>query len=233
MNFKKLAIILFSTLFIISGCGKKAETPVNTASPTPSATASATATPDATSSPDATSVPDATSTPDATATPDATSAPDATATPHATSTPSATLAPAATPNKTPSPNTPAPATPAPVSVNDKMNSILQGVETPRYEVMPIDAESFESFFFVPYVDGAKAVSADALISSTAHSVCLVSLPNGTDAQSFASKVKQNADPRKWICVEAESVQVAAKGNMVLLVMSDSKTANAIINNFNK
>ena len=147
--------------------------------------------------------------------------PEKTAAPAETKAPEATKAPAAKPEQTA----------APKSAADTLSAVLSGIETPRYEIMPIDAESFESFFFVPYVQGAEAVTADALISSTAHSVCLVSLPPNVDAQNFAAQVKQKADPRKWICVEAESVQVKAKGNMVLLVMSDTKTANAIINNF--
>jgi len=200
MNIKKLAVIIFCTMFVLSGCGKKpAENP------------------------------------EVTETPAATESVQSTEKPQEEASPSAapTNAPQKTPEKTPD-KTAAPAeTAAPVSVSDKMSAILQGVETPRYEIMPIDAESFESFFFVPYVDGAEAVTADALISSTAHSVCLVSLPNSANAQSFAAQVKQNADPRKWICVEAESVQVATRGNMVLLVMSDSATANAIVSNFNK
>lgn len=139
-----------------------------------------------------------------------------------------------TPAVTPPPATPQPTSaPAASSLEEIANMALSGVETPQYEVLPIDADSFESYFFVPYVDGATAVTADALITSQAHSVCLVSLPAGVDVKSFAAQVKQNADPRKWICTEAESVQVATKGNVVLLVMSDSATANAIVANFNK
>lgn len=137
--------------------------------------------------------------------------------------------PSATPSQTEAP-TPAP-TAAPVSVEDTMNKILSGVEVPRYELVPITSENFSHFMFTDYVEGAKGFSADALISSTAHSVCLVSLPSSVNAQNFASQVKQNADPRKWICVEAEKVEAVAKGNMVLLVMSDAVTTDKIVNNF--
>ena len=130
--------------------------------------------------------------------------------------------PSATPSQTEAPT---------VSVEDTMNKILSGVEVPRYELMPITSENFSHFMFTDYVEGAKGFSADALISSTAHSVCLVSLPSSVNAQNFASQVKQNADPRKWICVEAEKVEAVAKGNMVLLVMSDAVTTDKIVNNF--
>jgi len=126
---------------------------------------------------------------------------------------------------------PAPA-PKP-SADAVLNNILSGVETPNYELVPIDSENFEYFMFTDYIEGAKGYSADALISSTAHSVCLIELPEGTNASEVAAKVKQNADPRKWVCVEAEAVEVVAKDNMVLLVMSDSATTDQIVSNFKK
>ena len=133
------------------------------------------------------------------------------------------------PTPTPAP-TPAPA-PQKKSFEEVMNNILSGVNTPNYELTPIDASNFSYYMFIDFIEGAKGVSADALISSTAHSVCLVELPEGMNAESVAAKVKQNADPAKWICVEAEAVEAVAKDNMVLLVMSDSQTTNAIVNNF--
>lgn len=135
------------------------------------------------------------------------------------------------PEKTPEPQkTPAP-TPAPQNPDEVLGKILSGVETPKYEIVPITEENFSYMMFTDYVEGAKGFSADALISSTAHSVCLVTLPEGSDVSAFANRVRKNADPRKWICVEAEKVEVVTKGNMVLLVMSDSATTDKIVNNF--
>ena len=57
------------------------------------------------------------------------------------------------------------------------------------------------------------------------------LPDGADVSGIAKQVKDNADPRKWICVEAEKVIVKTKGDLVLLVMSDTATADAIAANF--
>ena len=142
---------------------------------------------------------------------------------------SAPSSPAQTASPTSPPQTPAPAP----SAEEVINKILQGVDTPRYEITPITSENFSYMMFTDYVEGAVGFSADALISSTAHSVCLVSLPAGSDVNAFANRVRKNADPRKWICVEAEKVEVATKGNMVLLVMSDSITTDKIVNNFIK
>lgn len=143
-----------------------------------------------------------------------------------------------TADKKPAQETPAPEKAPQQSENKKtsedvIKEILTGVDTPNYELTPINSENFSYYMFIDYIEGAKGYSADALISSTAHSVCLIELPQGVDAMSVASQIKNNADPAKWICVEAEAVEVAAKDNMVLLVMSDSATTSAIVNNFRK
>ena len=114
-----------------------------------------------------------------------------------------------------------------------MNSILSGVaDLPMYQVTELTSDNFEFFTFIPYADGYKGVQADSLIGSIAHSVVLVEVPAGTDASTVAADMKANADPRKWICVEAESVQTAVKGQLVLLVMSTQAHADAIVANFN-
>ena len=101
------------------------------------------------------------------------------------------------------------------------------------ERIEADKESFEFYTFVPYVEGAEAYISEPMMGSFAHSVVLVRLPEGQNVNDFASKVKANADPRKWICVEAEAVKVSTKGNLVLLVMSSEERVNKITSKFLK
>lgn len=96
----------------------------------------------------------------------------------------------------------------------------------------LTADNFEAFTFIPYADGYRAITGDSLIGSIAHSVVIVEVPEGTDAATVAADMKANANPRKWICVEAESVQTASKGNLAILVMATQDRADAIIANFN-
>lgn len=117
------------------------------------------------------------------------------------------------------------------SLSDLMTSILSGVETPGYAITDVAAEQYPLYLFIDQPEGAQAVTADSLIGSIAHSVVLMRLPDGADVSGIAKQVKDNADPRKWICVEAEKVIVKTKGNLVLLVMSDTATADAIAANF--
>ncbi len=109
-------------------------------------------------------------------------------------------------------------------------SVKDVPDLPEYQSTALDAETFEFFSFVPYKDGYEGLAADALILSMPHSVVLVRVPE-EEAESVAEAMKQNADPRKWICVEAEKVAVDRCGGTILLVMSSGETANAILTNF--
>lgn len=113
-----------------------------------------------------------------------------------------------------------------------LSTVTAGVEVPMSFSELLTAENFESFAFVPYAEGYRGINGDAMIGSIAHSVIIVEVPEGTDAATVAADMKANANPRKWICVEAESVQTASKGNLAILVMSSQATADAIIANFN-
>lgn len=117
------------------------------------------------------------------------------------------------------------------SLSDLMGTILNGVETPNYSISELAGDSYPYMLFIDQPEGASAVSADAMIGSIAHSVVLMRLSDGSDVEGIAKQVKDNADPRKWICVEAEKTIVKTNGNLVLLVMSDTATADAIAANF--
>lgn len=119
-----------------------------------------------------------------------------------------------------------------MALSDIMTDILDGAgELPAYEVVELTEENFEFYTFIPYEEGYEAVAADALIGSIAHSVVLVRVPDGTDAAQVAADMEENANPAKWICVEAEATHVRQHGNTILLVMSSVDIANAILKNF--
>lgn len=65
-----------------------------------------------------------------------------------------------------------------------------------------------------------ALVSESGVGSIAHSVVLLRLNDAADAENVVSKVKESADPRKWLCVEAENVIVKSKGDLVVLIMSN-------------
>lgn len=127
----------------------------------------------------------------------------------------------------------APQDPASLSLEEMFEIIYSGVEDlPQLGIVEIDSENFSSYLFIEPVEGAEALASEAMISAIAHSAVLLRLPEGSDSQSVANEIRENADPRKWICVEAEKTLVTEQENMVLLVMSSSSAAEAITENFN-
>ena len=59
---------------------------------------------------------------------------------------------------------------------------------------------------------------------------MIRFDNASDAEKAKEEIKKNADPRKWICVEAEHVYVESRGDLVLLIMSND-IADQLRDNF--
>ncbi len=117
------------------------------------------------------------------------------------------------------------------SLESIMDSILEGVETPKAQTMPVEDELWENFVFVKKPEGAEAVVSEAMINAIAHSVVLVRTADAEEAETLAGEIEKNADPRKWICVEADKVAVSVHDNVILLCMSKTETCDAIVKNF--
>lgn len=135
-------------------------------------------------------------------------------------------------------NTPAPnptEAPDPINIDalaDIMTAILKDapIEAATGE-SAVEAERFSWIFGIEPIEGAEGYSSEAMINAIAHSIALLRVPEGTDAAEIAKQIEDQADPRKWICVEAEKKIVKQRGNVVLLVMSTADVADAVAQAF--
>lgn len=119
-----------------------------------------------------------------------------------------------------------------MALSEIFENILTDVaDLPAVTDIEITDENFESFLFISPIEGAEALASEGMISAIAHSAVLLRVPEGTDVDALVSEIETNANPRKWICVEAEKTIVTAHGNTILLVMSFTDTADAIAANF--
>lgn len=136
------------------------------------------------------------------------------------------------PEQTPAP-TEAPKDEANLPLEQLMEAIYADitVELPALGTMEPDSETYEFYAFTPYVDGMEALVSEALIGSIAHSVVLTRVPEGTDANEIAAQIKANMDPRKWICVEAESASVLVHDDVILMVMASKDAHDQLCANF--
>lgn len=116
-----------------------------------------------------------------------------------------------------------------------MKAIYNGVKTqmPPTTNTPITSDNVEYFLGLKSMDGIEeALASDAMMTSTAHSVCLVRVKDGTDVSKMMEDIKNNVNPQKWICVGVDKDQVIVKnqGNLILLVM-DSTAPQEIADSF--
>ncbi|MBD5551419.1 MAG: hypothetical protein HDQ96_09605 [Lachnospiraceae bacterium] len=88
-------------------------------------------------------------------------------------------------------------------------------ESSEYLIGTADIAYEESFFSIP------------MMNVQPYQCILLRLPKDADIEAAKQLIVDNADTRKWICVEAESVVVENVGNVVLFVMGDSQTTNAL------
>lgn len=122
------------------------------------------------------------------------------------------------------------------SLEGIMKSIYEGVEfeAPATAITTITADNVEYYLGLKTIDGIEeAIASEPMMSSSAHSVCLVRVKDGTDVTKMMSDIKENVNPQKWICVgvDPENVMVTNKGNLILLVM-DNTNPQGIIDSFN-
>ena len=122
------------------------------------------------------------------------------------------------------------------SLEGIMKSIYEGVEleTPATAITTITADNVEYYLGLKTIDGIEeAIASEPMMSSSAHSACLVRVKDGTDVTKMMNDIKENVNPQKWICVgvDPENVMVTNKGNLILLVM-DNTNPQGIIDSFN-
>lgn len=106
--------------------------------------------------------------------------------------------------------------------------------------IPVDLTNTDS---VKYYTGLTDTSmvkdiavSEAMIGSQAYSLVLVQVNNASDANSVANEMLNGIDQRKWVCVEADDLQVVAQDDLVMLFMvsselKDSVTSQDIVNAF--
>ena len=143
---------------------------------------------------------------------------------------------------------PAPTTAPVATVEGTMEELLNKVvEIQPVEfmggTMPIDLTdtSEDGLWNIKYntgLDNADNLTDAAvfgpMMGSMAFSMVMVRTAEGADVKAVAEGMKNGIDPRKWICVEADDLQVVSYGDVVMLIMVDSTsglTSQAFVDAF--
>lgn len=148
--------------------------------------------------------------------------------------PTATPKPKPTPTPTPKP-TPTP-TPKPTPTPTPEDSVLKGelkgiiekiysiseVELPKTGLTDVTSENKKYFLGTDNVEYVEALASEPLMGSYAHSLVLLRVKDGADVEKIKTEIKENVDPRKWICVgvEPENVIVDNIDNLIILILDN-------------
>jgi len=102
----------------------------------------------------------------------------------------------------------------------------------RMTATQITKDNMAFFLGVDNLKIDEGFAVEPMMTTQAHSVCLVRLSEGEDVEAAKAAILKNVNPYKWICVgvERDHVQVKNIGNLILLVM-DNQYDNALVKNF--
>ena len=105
------------------------------------------------------------------------------------------------------------------------------LEFPGTQITEITPDNVEYFLGTSDVKYDEAIGSEPMMSSQAHSVVLLRASEGADIEAIKTKIKENVDGRKWICVEVEEQNIITDniGNLVILIMDEN--SEAIQNSF--
>lgn len=98
-------------------------------------------------------------------------------------------------------------------------------------MMPVDLTdtSEDGKWALSYFTGLQSADSitdvavyEPMMGSQAFSLVMVRTAEGADPKAVAEEMKNNIDPRKWICVGADEIMAAGYSDTVLFVMLDSQ-----------
>lgn len=119
-----------------------------------------------------------------------------------------------------------------ITLDETINKIYD-VKKPELSLgeIPVDlvnADSVKSFTGLTDTSKVKNVAAsEAMIGSQAYSLVLIQVKDASDAKGVAEQVLNGIDQRKWICVEADDMQVVAQGDVIMMFMVSSELSETV------
>lgn len=120
-------------------------------------------------------------------------------------------------------------------LSEVMDSLYENADLPQdfrdsladFSTGEIPAESAEYLIGTTEVAYDESYFSVPMMNVIPYQCILLRLPEGADVDAAKQTIADHADPRKWVCVEAESVIVENVGNVVMFIMGDSQITNAM------
>lgn len=96
-----------------------------------------------------------------------------------------------------------------------------------FQTTPVTEDMEEYILGTTDVDYTDSVYSAPMMSSIAYQCVVLRLEADENVEEAKQLLLDKADPIKWVCVEAESVIVENVGDVILYIMADETTAEAI------
>ena len=93
-------------------------------------------------------------------------------------------------------------------------------------IIPVDlSDADATWYFTGLSDASKITDVavyESMMGAQAFSLVMARTAEGVDPKAVAQEMKDNIDPRKWICVGADEIMAAGYGDTVMFIMVDSQ-----------
>ena len=124
------------------------------------------------------------------------------------------------------------------SLEDIMTKVYADIPEEERPMMlmntEVNEENIEYYLGTKDIEYTEALASESGVGSIAHSVVLLRAKEGADIEKIKTSIKDNVDPRKWICVGVpeEDLIVENKGNLIILIMvEDEATREKLSSSF--
>ena len=97
----------------------------------------------------------------------------------------------------------------------------------HYQTVELDDSNIKEYLGDADVKFTEGLCSAPMMSSIPYELILLKLDEGSDVDAVKAALKENANPRKWLCVEAEEVVVENIDNTVLFLMANESEATPI------
>ncbi len=115
---------------------------------------------------------------------------------------------------------------ATADVDDTVREALE-----NYVAMEIPDENQEYLLGTTEIEFTDSVASVPMVNVDPYQCVLLRVKDPDKVDEAKQLLSDNADPRKWVCVEAESVIIENVGDVILYIMAEQKTAEAVRNAF--
>ena len=93
-------------------------------------------------------------------------------------------------------------------------------------IIPVDlSDADATWYFTGLSDASKITDVavyESMMGAQAFSLVMARTAEGVEPKEVAQEMKDNINPRKWVCVGADEVMAAGYGDTVMFIMVDSQ-----------